>query len=76
MVTLQIKLSIEDIIASLPDLDNEERVKLQRALLELCNEEELEADVNEGLADIENGRSYTHDFVMKEIKAKYQVPDV
>jgi predicted transcriptional regulator len=31
----------------------------------------LDADIQEGLADIENGRVHSHESVMAEIKSKY-----
>jgi predicted transcriptional regulator len=71
MVTVQIKLSVEDIITTLPALDKLEREKLQNALFELQNDLELQQAVDEGLDDIINGRVSNHDAVMTEIKAKY-----
>ncbi|MDB4918443.1 hypothetical protein [Mucilaginibacter sp.] len=71
MVTLQVKLSVEDIIASLSDFDNSEIEKLQAALFELKNNLELQVAIDEGLNDVKNGRVSTHESVMSEIKTKY-----
>jgi predicted transcriptional regulator len=71
MLTVQVKLRIEDIIASLQDLNSMEREKLQNALTELQNDIELQDAIQEGLEDIKNGRASPHETVMKEIKAKY-----
>jgi len=71
MLTVQVKLSVEDIIASLQNLDLEERNKLQNALFELQDDIELEQAIQEGMEDIKNGRVSPHEAVMKEIKAKY-----
>jgi predicted transcriptional regulator len=71
MVTVQVKLSVEDIIASLSDFNNLEREKLQDALLELKDNLELQAAIDEGLADVRNGRVSTHESVMSKIKLKY-----
>ena len=71
MVTGQAKLSVEDIIESLYDLDNIEREKLQKALFELQNDLELQNAIQEGLDDIKHGRVSSHEAIMKEIKAKY-----
>jgi predicted transcriptional regulator len=65
------KLNIDDIIASLQDLDNNERGKLQNALFELQNDLDLKAAIQEGLADVKSGRVSSHESVMKEIKAKH-----
>jgi predicted transcriptional regulator len=71
MVTVQVKLSVEDIIASLSDFNNLEREKLQDALLGLKDNLELQAAIDEGLEDVRNGRVSTHESVMNEIKLKY-----
>ena len=71
MLTVQVKLNIDDIIASLQNLDNTEREKLQNALFDLQNDLELREAIQEGLDDVKNGRVHSHDAVMKEIKAKY-----
>ena len=71
MLTVQVKLSIEDIIASLQNLDNIEREKLQNALFDLQNDLELREAIQEGLDDVKNGRVSSHESVMKEIKQKY-----
>jgi predicted transcriptional regulator len=71
MLTVQVKLSIDDIISSLQNLDINEREKLQNALFELQNDLELEQAIQEGLEDIKNGRVSSHEVVMKEIKSKY-----
>ncbi|MDP9077014.1 MAG: hypothetical protein M3O71_06290 [Bacteroidota bacterium] len=71
MVTVQVKLSVEDIIASLSDFDKLELEKLQDALFELRDGVELQAAVDEGLEDIKAGRVSTHESVMNEIKSKY-----
>jgi predicted transcriptional regulator len=71
MLTVQVKLNIDDIIASLQNLDNTEREKLQNALFDLQNDLELREAIQEGLDDVKNGRVHSHDAIMKEIKAKY-----
>ena len=65
------KLNIDDIIASLQNLNNKERAKLQNALFELQNDLDLKEAIQEGLADVKSGRVSSHDSVMKEIKAKH-----
>ena len=65
------KLNINDIIASLQTLDNNERAQLQNALFELQNDLDLKEAIQENLQDIKNGRVSAHDAVMKEIKATY-----
>jgi predicted transcriptional regulator len=71
MLTVQVKLSIDDVIASLQNLNNKEREKLQDALFELQNDLDLQQAIREGLEDVKNGRVHSHEAVMKEIKAKY-----
>lgn len=71
MLTIQVKLSVEDIISSLPDLNANEVDKLQNAITVLKNEEALQQAINEGLEDIKQGRVTPHDVVMQEIKARY-----
>lgn len=71
MLTVQVKLSIEDIIGSLPNLELNEVEKLQNALADLKNEIAVQQAVNEGLEDIKHGRTTPHDAVMNEIKSKY-----
>jgi predicted transcriptional regulator len=75
MVTLQVKLSVDDIIASLSELESFEREKLQNALFELQDDVELQKAIDEGINDIENGNVRPHEVVMKEIKAKYNYKD-
>lgn len=65
------KLNIDDIIASLQNLDNNERTRLQNALFELQNDLDLKEAIQEGLADVKSGRVSSHNSVMKEIKAKH-----
>jgi len=65
------KLSVEEIIASLQNLDNSERARLQIALFELQNDIDLKAAIQENLDDIKNGRVSAHQSIMKEIKATY-----
>ncbi|WP_295672071.1 hypothetical protein [uncultured Mucilaginibacter sp.] len=65
------KLNIDDIIASLQSLDNNERARLQSALFHLQNDLDLKEAINEGLDDIKNGRVSSHEAVMKEIKESY-----
>ena len=72
MLTVQVKLSVEDIIASLDDLDHDEREKLQFALYDLQNDTDLQDAIVEAHEDIKNGRVHAHEDVMREIKAKYQ----
>jgi predicted transcriptional regulator len=71
MLTNETKLSIDDIIAALPGLDNSERAKLHNALFELQNDLDLKEAIQEGLEDKKNGRVSSHEAVMAEIKATY-----
>jgi predicted transcriptional regulator len=71
MQTDKIKLSVEDIIASLQSLDNSERTRLQNALFELQNDLDLKDAIQQSLDDIKNGRVSSHESIMKEIKATY-----
>jgi hypothetical protein len=68
---MQAKLSIDDILASLQCLDNNERSRLQSALVDLQSDLDLKEAIQENLDDIRNGRVSSHDAVMKEIKEKY-----
>ena len=68
---MQAKLNIDDILASLQSLDNNERSRLQSALFELQNDLDLKEAIQENLDDIKNGRVSAHNAVMKEIKEKY-----
>ena len=68
---MQQKLNVEDIIASLQDLNNNERSRLQSALFELQSDLDLKQAIHEGLEDVKQGRVSSHEAVMKEIKAKY-----
>ena len=65
------KLNIDDIIASLQDLNNNERTRLQNALFELQNDLDLKEAIQESLEDIKSGRVSSHDAVMKEINLKH-----
>ncbi|HWZ03099.1 MAG TPA: hypothetical protein VNX40_05760 [Mucilaginibacter sp.] len=65
------KLNIDDIIASLQSLSNNDRARLQIALFDLQNDLDLKDAIKEGLDDIKNGRVSSHEAVMKEIKEKY-----
>ena len=67
------KISLDDIMASLPTLDNTERTKLQNALFDLQNDLDLHQAISEGLDDMKNGRVSSHDFVMSAIKEKHGV---
>jgi len=71
MLTENVKLNIDDIIASLQNLDNSERAKLQNALFELQNDLDLKEAIQENLDDRKSGRVSSHDAVMKEINAKH-----
>jgi len=71
MLAENVKLNIDDIIASLQNLDNNERARLQNALFELQNDLDLKEAIQEGLADVKSGRVSSHASVMKEIKAKH-----
>lgn len=68
---MQEKLNVDNIIASLRSLDNDERAKLQSALFELQSDLDLRDAIEENLDDIKTGRVSSHEAVMKEIKAKY-----
>ncbi len=63
------EINIDDIIASLPSLDNSERLKLQQALFEFQNDLDLKVAIQEELEDIKSGRISSHLAVMKEIRA-------
>ncbi|HEY8782712.1 MAG TPA: hypothetical protein VIM16_13900 [Mucilaginibacter sp.] len=67
------RLNIDDIIASLQNLDNNERAKLQNALFDLQNDLDLKEAIKEGLEDVKSGRVSSHESIMKEIKEKYTV---
>ncbi|HZY38083.1 MAG TPA: hypothetical protein VFE53_15615 [Mucilaginibacter sp.] len=71
MLAVQVKLSVEDIIASLDNLDQDEREKLQYALYNLQNDAALDEAIKEACDDIKNGRVHAHEEVMREIKANY-----
>jgi hypothetical protein len=71
MVKARVKLSVEEIIESLRDLDSSEREKLQSALFELESDLGLQNAIRQGLDDKKNGRVSAHDAIMKEIKEKY-----
>jgi hypothetical protein len=68
---MQEKLDIDDIIASLRSLDNNERARLQSALFDLQSDLDLKDAITENLDDIKTGRVSAHDAVMKEIREKY-----
>jgi hypothetical protein len=70
---MQQKLSVEDIIASLQNLDNNERSRLQSALFELQSDLDLKQAIREGLEDVKQGRVSSHNAIMKEINAKHNV---
>lgn len=65
------KLNVDDIIASLQNLNDNERAKLQGALYDLQSDLDLQKAIQEGLDDSKNGRVSSHDSIMKEIKEKY-----
>jgi|GEM_PF-962049 len=65
---MQAKLNVDDIIASLQDLSNNERAKLQDALISLQSDLDLKAAISENLEDLKTGRVSAHNSVMKEIK--------
>jgi hypothetical protein len=71
MQTDKVKLNVDEIIASLQNLDNSERTKLQNALFELQNDLDLKEAIQQSLDDIKNGRVSAHESIMKEIKATY-----
>lgn len=66
-----IMISVDEIIASLPDLNKNERTRLYNALFELQNDLDLKQAIEEGLDDQRNGRVSAHNAVMEEIKATY-----
>jgi predicted transcriptional regulator len=68
---MQAKLNVDDIIASLQDLDNKERAKLQDALISLQSDLDLKEAIQSSLEDVKTGRVSSHQSVMKEIKEKY-----
>jgi hypothetical protein len=71
MLTVQVKLSVEDIIGSLNNLDEGEREKLQYALYDLQNDAALDEAIKEAREDVRNGKLHSHEDVTREIKAKY-----
>lgn len=70
------KMNIDDIIAYLPNLDNNERARLQNALFELQSDLDLKEAIQEGLEDKKNGRVSSHEAIMAEIKAQYEPKNV
>ena len=68
---MQAKLNVDDIIASLQDLCNNDRAKLQDALISLQSDLDLKEAIQSNLEDVKTGRVSAHDSVMKEIKEKY-----
>lgn len=68
---MQAKLNVDDIIASLQDLSNNDRAKLQDALISLQSDLDLKEAIQSNLEDVKTGRVSAHDSVMKEIKEKY-----
>jgi predicted transcriptional regulator len=72
MLTVQVKLSVDDIIDSLEKLSADEREKLKNALADLKEGAALQASVNRGLDDVKNGRIIPHAEVMEELKARYK----
>ena len=71
MLIFQIKLSVDDIIASLASLNHDEREKLQYALYDLQNNAGLDEAIKEAREDVRNGKLHSHEDVTREIKAKY-----
>ena len=71
MLTVKVKLSVDDIIEALDDLDQGEKDRLQIALLNLQYDNELLDALEEAKEDARAGRVEPHDEVMKEIRAKY-----
>ena len=69
--TMENKLNIDDILASLQTLSSHDRSRLQSALFDLQSDLELSAALKENLDDIKSGRVSSHDSVMKEIKESY-----
>ena len=65
---MQEKLNVDVVIASLQELDNNERARLQSALFELQSDLDLQKAIREGLEDVKNGRVSSHNVIMKEIK--------
>jgi predicted transcriptional regulator len=68
---MQAKLNVDVIIASLQELDKNDRAKLQDALISLQSDLDLKAAISENLQDIKTGRVRAHASVMKEIREKY-----
>ena len=71
MLTVQVKLSVEDIINSLPDLDVTEIEKLQKAIAEFKSDIALQQSIEGGIEDVRNGKVTPGEVVMNEIKARY-----
>lgn len=71
MLTVKVKLSIDDIIGALDDLDQTEKDRLQMALLNLQYDGELLEALKEAQEDVRAGRVEPHDEVMREMRAKY-----
>jgi hypothetical protein len=72
MLSENVKLSFEDIIASLHNLNKVERIRLQTTLFELQSDLDLKEAILEGLADKRSGRVSSHDEILREIRAKHQ----
>ena len=71
LVTMQNKLNIDDILASLQTLDSHERSRLQSALYDLQSDLDLTAALKENLDDIKTGRVSAEQSVMREINERY-----
>jgi len=52
----QIELTIDDIIAALPTLDHDDRMKLQSALFGFQNDMDLKEALSQNLESIKGGR--------------------
>jgi len=53
----QIELTIDDIIAALPTLDHDDRMKLQSALFGFQNDMDLKEALSQNLESIKGGRA-------------------
>ena len=72
MLTKNLILSFEDIIASIQNLNKIEREKLHSSLFELQTDLDLKEAILQGLEDKRNGRVSSHDEVMRDIRAKHE----
>jgi hypothetical protein len=72
MLTENLKVSFEDIVSSLQNLNTIERIKLQNSLFELQTDLELKEAILEGLQNKRNNQVSTQEDIASEIRSKFQ----